>query len=133
MRLKLVLGFAIAIAATPALAETRKPVAGEADTYIDADFTRVDQQTGLVVLRTVIGKPSGANYSEWADKEPIVMSAIDCKADTFKDLGLDFDNAATLPDGWRSRRSQSGAKIAVGGAGVAACKARGTLQTAALP
>ncbi|HYG28489.1 MAG TPA: hypothetical protein VD906_16505 [Caulobacteraceae bacterium] len=133
MRLKLVLSFALAIAATPALAENWKPVAGEPDTYIDTDFTRVDEQTGLVVLRTAMGKPSGAGYDEWTEKEPIMMSAIDCKADTYKDLGLDFENTAALPDGWRGRASQAGAKIGVGAAGVAACKAKATLQTVALP
>jgi hypothetical protein len=133
MRLKLVLSFAMAIAATPALAENWQPVAGEPDTYIDTDFTRVDEQTGLVVLRTAMGKPSGAGYDEWLQKEPIVMSAIDCKADTYKDLGLDFENTATLPDGWRGRTSHPDAKIGVGAAGVAACKAKANLQTAALP
>ena len=133
MHLKLVLGFALAIAATPALAENWKPVTGEPDNYIDTDFTRIDEQTGLVVLRTAMGKPSGAGYNEWAEKEPIVVSAIDCKGDTYKDLGLDFDNLATLPDGWRGRRSQPAAKLAVGAAGTMVCKGQAALQKVALP
>ena len=133
MRLTLLLTAALLAVATPTLAENWKPVAGEPDTYIDTEFTRVDEQTGLVVLRTAMGKPAGAGYAEWSEKEPIVMSAIDCKGDTYKDLGLDFDDKAALPDGWRSRRTQKGAKLGVGAAGVAACKARGSLQTVALP
>ena len=133
MRLKLLLSAAVLAAATPAIAENWKPVSGEPETYVDEDFTRVDQQTGLIIVRTAMGKPTGAGYNDWLEKEPIMMSAIDCKSDTYKDLGLDFDNVATLPDGWRNRRSQPGAKIGVGGAGISACKRLSTLQTVALP
>ncbi|HEX6859756.1 MAG TPA: hypothetical protein VF138_06100 [Caulobacteraceae bacterium] len=133
MRLKLVLGLIALTAASPAAAENWQPVPGEPDTYYDADFTKIDEQTGLVIVRTAMGKPSGAGYAEWTEKEPIQMSAIDCKADTYKNLGLDFDDTAALPDGWRARSSDPDAKIAVGGAGVAACKRKDSLPKVALP
>ena len=132
MRLTLLLGLAM-LAATPAAAENWQPVAGEPDTYVDMDFVKVDQQTGLVVLRTAMGKPSGATYDEWTERDAITLSAVDCKGDTYKDLGIDLDGNKGPPDGWRSRPSQGGAKFAVGGAGAMACKMRDTLPTVALP
>ena len=132
MRLKLLRCLA-RIVATPAAAENWKPVPGEPDTYVDMDFVRVDQQTGLVVLRTAMGKPSGATYDEWTERDAITISAVNCKDDTYKDLGIDLDGNKGPPDGWRSRPSQGGAKFAVGGAGAMACKMRDTLPTVALP
>ena len=132
MRLTLLLGLAM-LAATPAAAENWQPVAGEPDTYVDMDFVKVDQQTGLVVLRTAMGKPSGATYDEWTERDAITISAVNCKDDTYKDLGIDLDGNKGPPDGWRSRPSQGGAKFAVGGAGAMACKLRDTLPTVALP
>ena len=132
MRLTLLLGLAM-LAATPAAAENWQPVAGEPDTYVDMDFVKVDQQTGLVVLRTAIGKPSGSGFDQWTERDGITLSAVDCKGDTYKDLGIDLDGNKGPPDGWRSRPSQGGAKFAVGGAGDMACKMRDTAPTVALP
>lgn len=132
MRLKLLLCAAM-LAATPAAAENWQPVPGETDTYVDLDFVKVDEQTGLVVLRTATGKKAGVTYDEWTERDAIVLSAIDCKGDTYKDLGIDLDGNKGPPDGWRSRPTQSGAKFAVGGAGALVCKMKGTLQTVALP
>lgn len=134
MRLQLALGLLL-LAATPAsaAAENWQPVPGETDTYYDADFLRVDQQSGLVLVRSAIGRKAGAGYQEWSDKEPITVSALDCKGDTYRDLGLDFEGDAALPDGWRTRRAQSGITFGVGGAGTLACKLRGTLPSVALP
>ena len=61
MRLKLLLCLAMLVA-TPAAAENWKPVPGEPDTYVDMDFVKVDQQTGLVVLRTAM--PEGSVFLE---------------------------------------------------------------------
>jgi hypothetical protein len=133
MRLKLVLCLALLASPAFAAAENWQPVTGEADTYLDADFLKVDQQTGLVVLRYAVGKPGGAGYAEWPSKEPISVYAVDCKADTFKDLGLDFDGDAPLPDNWRKRANNSGAKFGVGGAAALACKQSGVLPKVALP
>ena len=132
MRLKLLLCLAMLVA-TPAAAENWKPVPGEPDTYVDMDFVKVDQQTGLVVLRTAMGKPSGATYDEWTERDAITISAVNFKDDTYKDLGIDLDGDKGPPEGWRSRPSRTGAKFAVGGAGAMACKLRDTLPTVALP
>jgi len=133
MRLRLVLSVVLLTASTPAVAETWKPVPGESDTYVDIDSMKVDQQTGLVIVRSASGKPGGAGYAEWLDKEPIIVSALDCKGDAYKDLGLDFGGDAALPDGWRKRRTQSGLKFGVGGAATLACKQREALPKVALP
>lgn len=133
MRLRLFLSLALLAAATSAAAEDWKPVPGEPDTYYDADFLKVDQQSGLVLLRSASGAPGGAGYAEWSDKSPIMLSALDCKGDSYMDLGLDFEGDSPLPDGWRSRRTQAGLKFGVGGAAVAACKVRETLPKVALP
>ena len=130
MRLTLLLGLAM-LAATPAAAENWQPVAGEPDTYVDMDFVKVDQQTGLVVLRTAIGKPSGSGFDQWTERDGITLSAVDCKGDTYKDLGIDLDGNKGPPDGWRSRPSQGGAKFAVGGGAAAVCKVKDSLGTLA--
>jgi hypothetical protein len=133
MRLKLVVCLAALVMASPAAAENWQPVTGEPDTWMDADFLKVDQQTGLIVVRTATGKPSGAGYAEWGEKDPIILSAVDCKADTYKDLGMDFDGDKDAPADWRKRPSRAGAKLAVGGAAAAACKRKDTLPKVALP
>lgn len=134
MRWKLVLALAAMAAAAPAAAENWQPIKGEPDTYVDLDFLKLDTKSGLVLVRTAQGTPKGAGYAEWpSDKAPIMISAIDCQADTFKDLGLDFEGDEPLPDGWRGLKSQSGAKFGVGGAGTMACKQRDTLPKVALP
>lgn len=132
MRLRLVLAIALATA-TPAAAENWQPVAGEADTYVDLDFVKLDQQTGMIVLRTAIGKKAGATFDEWSERDAIMLSAVDCNADTYKDLGIDLDGNKEPPEGWRSRPSQPGAKLAVGGAAAMACKARDAVKTVSLP
>ena len=132
MRLKLLLCLAMLVA-TPAAAENWKPVPGESDTYVDLDFVKVDQQTGLVVLRTAMGKPSGATYDEWTERDAITISAVDCKGDLYKDLGIDLDGDKGPPEGWRSRPSRTGAADGELGAGDMACKMRDTAPTVALP
>lgn len=132
MRLMLLMSLALA-AASPAAAENWRPVDGEPDTYVDMDFAKVDPQTGLVVLRTAIGKASGATFDEWTERDAITLSAVDCKGDGYKDLGIDLDGTKGPPDGWRSRPTQSGAKFAVGGAASMVCKAKDTLPKLALP
>jgi hypothetical protein len=133
MRLKLVVCLTALSIAAPAAAENWQPVPGEPGAFYDADFLKVDQQTGLIVVRTATGAPSGAGYAEWGEKDPIMLSAVDCKADTYKDLGMDFDGDKDAPDGWRKRPSKAGAKLAVGGAAAAACKRKDALPKVALP
>lgn len=133
MRLKLVLCLAVLASPTAAATETWQPVTGEPDTYLDADFLKVDQQSGLVILRTAVGKPGGAGYAEWPSKEPISRYALDCKADSFKDLGLDFEGDGALPENWRKRPTTGGMKFGVGAAATMACKRAATLAKVALP
>ena len=132
MRPTLLLGLAL-LAASPAAAENWQPVAGEADTYVDMDFAKVDPQTGLVVLRTAIGQKAGATFDEWTERDAITLSAVDCASDSYKDLGIDLDGTKGPPDGWRSRPNQTGAKFAVGGAATMVCGAKDTLPKLALP
>jgi hypothetical protein len=133
VRLILLLTTALLAAGTSAAAENWQPVAGEADTYVDLDFVKIDQQSGLIVLRTAIGKKSGATFDEWTERDAIMLSAVDCKSDTYKDLGIDLDGNKGPPEGWRGRPSHPGAKMAVGGASVTACKMRDTLPKVTLP
>lgn len=130
MRLVLLLGLAL-LTASPAAAENWQPVAGEPDTYVDMDFAKLDPQTGLIVMRTAIGKKAGATFDEWTERDAVTLSAVDCKADGYKDLGIDLDGNKGPPDGWRSRPTQSGAKFAVGGGAAAVCKVKDTLGTLA--
>lgn len=133
MRLRLVLAMSAMAVAAPAAAENWQPVVGEAGVYVDIDFLKVDQQSGLVIVRTAMGTPAGTTYDEWTERDPVMMSAVDCKSDTYKDLGIDFDGDKDPPEGWRSRASSPGAKMAVGGAALTACKMRETLPKVALP
>jgi len=135
MRPSLVLCLALMAAAAPAAAEDWREVPGEPGTFTDRDFAKVDQTTGLVIVRTTIVKPPAAGYASMPEdsRPPISVSALDCKSGAYKDLGLDFEGAETLPADWRSRPSQPGAEWAVGEAGANACKMRDSLPVIALP
>ena len=50
--------------ATAAIAEDWKLAPGETKTYYDAEFSRVDQSTGLIVTRIAEGKANGP-YKNW--------------------------------------------------------------------
>lgn len=134
MRLRLVLSLALLAASTPAIAEDWKPVPGDSTSYFDNDFLKVDQASGLIVLRYAIGTARGAGYKDWpAGKSPIMMYAVDCISDVWIDLGLDFDGKAGLPKDWRQMPRETGIELAVGGAGKAACERKDELPKAALP
>ena len=61
--------------ATTTLAENWKPSPGEAKTFYDADFMRVDETSGLVVVRIAEGRPNGP-YKAWpASKGPIRVAS----------------------------------------------------------
>lgn len=132
MRLTLLLCLGV-LAATPAAAENWQPVDGEEDTYVDMDFAKIDPQTGLIIMRTAVGKKAGATYDEWTERDAITLSAVDCKSDSYKDLGIDIDGNKGPPDGWRSRPSRPDAKLAVGGGAAAVCKVKDKLPSLALP
>lgn len=134
MRLKLLLCLAMLGTTAPALAEDWKQVPGDETAYFDNDFLKVDQQSGLVVMRYAIGRAKGATYKDWpAGKSPIMVYALDCISDAYKDLGLDFEGKGTLAADWRSEPDQTGIELGVGGAGKAACERRETLPKVALP
>lgn len=131
---RLVLCLAMLAFAAPAAAEDWRPVPGEASAYFDNDFLRVDQATGLVVMRYAIGKAEGAGYKAWPKgKSPIMLYALDCEANAFKDLGLDFEGDKGVPKGWRDIPTDEDMDLVVGAAGTAACERRETLPRAALP
>jgi hypothetical protein len=114
-------------------AETWKPSPGEAKTFYDEDFMRVDQASGLVVIRIAEGRPNGA-YKDWpADKGPILVFALDCAADRWIDLGMDFKGDMALAKDWRQGEKVEDIKGATGGAGRVACSTRETLPKVALP
>jgi hypothetical protein len=118
---------------TTARAETWKPAPGEAKTFYDADFMRMDQTSGLIVLRIAEGRPNGA-YKNWpASKGPIMLFALDCAADKWIDLGMDFTGDQGLPKGWRKGEKVEDIKGATGGAGRVACETKDTLPKVALP
>ncbi len=135
MRLRLVLCFAFLAVPALAAAENWQPVPDEPGTFVDRDFTKIDQKTGLVIVRTTIVKPPAEGYAAMPEttRPPITVSALDCAKDTYKDLGLDFEGSDSLPDGWRDRPTQPGAEWAVGGAGENACKTKSSLPIVALP
>lgn len=127
-----VLGMTLATAAV-GQAENWKASPGEAKTFYDADFMRVDQGSGLVVLRIAEGRPNGP-YKSWpADKGPILIFALDCAADKWIDLGLDFTGDQGLGKGWRNGEKIDNIKGATGGAGRVACETRDTLPKVTLP
>ena len=119
--------------ATAALAENWKPSPGEAKTFYDADFMRVDQTSGLIVLRIAEGRPNGP-YKSWpASKGPILLFALDCAADKWIDLGMDFTGDQVPSKGWRKGEKIEDIRGAVGGAGRLACETKDTLPKVALP
>lgn len=135
MRLTLVPALTLLALAAPAAAEDWQEVPGEPGTYADRDFAKIDQQTGLVIVRTTVVRPPAEGYATMPEetRPPITVSAVDCAKDTYKDLGLDYAGAETLPEGWRGRPSQPGMEWAVGGAGENACKNKNSLPVVALP
>lgn len=127
------LGVPILALATAAIAENWKLAPGETKTYYDEDFTRVDQSTGLVVTRIAEGKPNGP-YRNWpASKGPILIFALDCAADKWMDLGMDFDGSKGLPKGWRKEDKIDDISGAVGKAGKLLCEAKESLPKVELP
>ena len=124
----------LALMTTAALqAENWKPSPGEAKTFYDEDFMRVDQTSGLVVIRIAEGRPNGA-YKDWpADKGPILVFALDCATDHWIDLGMDFKGDMALAKDWRQGEKVEDIKGATGGAGRVACSTREALPKAALP
>jgi len=118
---------------TASAAETWKLAPGETKTYYDADFSRVDQATGLIVTRIAEGKPNGP-YKNWpASKGPILLFALDCAADKWMDLGMDFDGTQGLPKGWRKEAKIEDISGAVGKAGKLLCETKDSLPKAELP
>lgn len=123
----------LVLAATPLAAETWKPAPGEAKTFYDADFLRVDEKTGLVVLRIAEGK-GGGPYKAWpAGKGPIMLFALDCAADKWMDLGMDFAGDKGLPKNWRQEAKVDDISGAAGKAGKLACETRESLPKTPLP
>lgn len=119
--------------APAAMAENWKPSPGEAKTFYDADFMRVDETSGLVVVRIAEGRPNGP-YKAWpASKGPIMLFALDCATDKWIDLGMDFSGDQGLPKGWRKGEKIEDIKGAAGGAGRVACETKDTLPKVALP
>jgi hypothetical protein len=119
--------------AMPALGESWKPAPGEAKTYYDADFLRVDESSGLVVLRIAEGK-GGGPYKSWpAGKGPIMIFALDCAADKWMDLGMDFAGDKGLPKNWRKEAKLDDISGAAGKAGKMACETKDSLPKATLP
>lgn len=127
------LGVTVLGLAPAALAENWKPSPGEAKTFYDADFMRVDETSGLVVMRIAEGRPNGP-YKAWpASKGPIMLFALDCATDKWIDLGMDFSGDQGLPKGWRKGEKIEDIKGAAGGAGRVACETKDTLPKVALP
>ena len=119
--------------ATFAQAENWKPSPGEAKTFYDADFMRVDAKSGMVMVRIAEGRPSGP-YRSWpAGKGPIMLFALDCAADRWIDLGMDFVGDQALAKGWRSEEKIEDISGAVGGAGKLACETKDSLPKVDLP
>jgi len=128
-----VLSVAVLATASAVRAENWKPAPGEAKTFYDADFLRMDAKSGLVVLRIAEGKPNGP-YSGWpASKGPIMIFALDCAANRWMDLGMDFTGDKGLGKGWRNEDKIEDISGAVGGAGKLACETRDSLPKVDLP
>ena len=128
-----VLSVAALATASAVRAENWKPAPGEAKTFYDADFLRMDSKSGLVVLRIAEGKPNGP-YRGWpASKGPIMIFALDCAANRWMDLGMDFNGDKGLGKGWRSEDKIEDISGAVGGAGKLACETRDSLPKEDLP
>ncbi len=134
MRLTLFLCLAMLGVPAAAGAEDWQAVPGDPSAYFDNDFLKVDEATGLVVMRYAIGQAKGATYKDWpAGKSPIMVYALDCVSDAYKDLGLDFDGKGKLAADWRDEPQQTGIELGVGAAGKAACERREALPKVALP
>jgi len=119
--------------ATAAIAEDWKLAPGETKTYYDAEFSRVDQSTGLIVTRIAEGK-ANSPYKNWpASKGPILIFALDCAADKWMDLGMDFDGSKGLPKGWRKEGKIDDISGAVGKAGKLLCETKDSLPKVELP
>ena len=115
------------------IAETWKLAPGDTKTFYDADFTRVDQSSGLIVTLIAQGK-GGGPYRNWpASKGPILVFALDCASDKWMDLGMDFDGTKGLPKGWRKEAKIDDISGAVGKAGKLACETKDTLPKVELP
>jgi hypothetical protein len=128
-----VLSVAALATASAVRAENWKPAPGEAKTFYDADFLRMDAKSGLVVLRIAEGKPNGP-YRGWpASKGPIMIFALDCAANRWMDLGMDFTGDKGVGKGWRNEDKIEDISGAVGGAGKLACETRDSLPKADLP
>ena len=126
-------GVSVLAFSTAATAENWKLAPGETKTYYEAVFTRVDQSTGLIVTRIAEGKANGP-YKTWpASKGPILVFALDCAADMWMDLGMDFDGSKGLPKGWRKEARIEDISGAVGKAGKLACETKDTLPKVELP
>ena len=120
------------VATSAALAESWKPAPGEAKTFYDEDFMRVDETSGLVLVRFAEGRPNGP-YKGWPQKGPILLFALDCAADKWIDLGMDFTGDLRPGKGWRNGEKIEDIKGAVGGTGKLACDTRDSLPKVALP
>jgi len=121
------------LSATDTTAETWKQAPGDTKSYYDADFTRVDQATGLIVTRVAEGKPNGP-YKSWpASKGPILVFALDCATDKWMDLGMDFDGSKGLPKGWRKEARIDDISGAVGKPGKLLCETKDSLPKVELP
>jgi hypothetical protein len=120
--------------AGPALAETWKPIPGEAGGFYDSDFMKVDETSGLIVARSATGGSEGKPYAAWAkSRSPIMLYALDCSTDKFMFLGLDYTGAQALPKTWRSTAKEDGIGPGVGAMGKQACAAKDSLPKAKLP
>jgi hypothetical protein len=135
MRKRLVLCLALFLGvAGPALAEDWKTLPGEAGSFYDSDFLKVDATTGLVLARSATGGAAGKPYAAWGKgKSPIMLYALDCSADSYMYLGLDYDGAHGLPKAWRSAPKDTGIGAGVGALGKQACAAKDGLPKATLP
>ncbi len=127
------LGVAACLATTSAQAENWKLSPGEAKTFYDEDFMRVDAKSGLVLVRIAEGRPNGP-YKAWpAGKGPIMMFALDCAANKWIDLGMDFTGDKGPGKGWRGDEKIEDISGAVGGAGKLACANKDSLPKVDLP
>jgi hypothetical protein len=133
MRLVLCFVFLCGLA-SPALAEDWKPLPGEAGGFYDSDYLKVDAASGLVVARSATGGTAGKPYAAWGkSRSPIMLYALDCAADAYLYLGLDYDGAHPLPKNWRATAKESGIGPGVGALGKTACAGKDGLPKATLP
>ncbi|WP_425994829.1 hypothetical protein [Caulobacter sp. DWR1-3-2b1] len=128
------LGVSAVSVATFAQAENWKPSPGETKTFYDQDFMRMDNKSGMVVVRIADGKPNGP-YRNWpaASRGPIMLFALDCAANKWIDLGMDFTGDQGVGKGWRNDEKIEDISGAVGGAGKLACETKDSLPKVDLP